>query len=282
VGGNNCVTALEHGIEIQYVQNLIRRRSLLPRSPPFHIENWPWALRIQTFGQFDIRLNNRPLTFGRKSPKKAMQLLKAVIALGGHDVPGERLSDVLWPDADADAAHEAFAVNLHRLRKLVGDDVVILQEGRITLNAHRCWLDTWAFERLLDQAKAAGTTSERITLTEKALSLYHGTFLATDLEEPWALTARERLRAKFIRYIRLVGQHLTDAGQWQKAVDYYLRGIEVDNLAEEFYQGVMRCYIHLNRRAEGMAIYRRLHRTLSIVLGVAPSPASQALYYQLC
>ncbi|HKH21859.1 MAG TPA: bacterial transcriptional activator domain-containing protein, partial [Gammaproteobacteria bacterium] len=276
-----CAEALQANIETEYVQDLIRRRQLVPKKPPFEIANWPWPVKLTTLGQFEINLDDKPVVFSRKAPKKVITLLKAIIAYGGHDVPAGRLTDALWPDEEADAAHEAFAINLHRLRKLIGDDVVLLQEGRITLSAHRCWLDTWAFERLLDQAKAADTASERVALMEKALSLYHGSFLAGDSEEPWALSARERLRAKFIRHAVFVGQCLTDAGKWQEAADYYLRGIEADNLAEEFYQGVMRCYVHLNRHAEGLAIYRRLQRTLSIILGIAPSPASQALYKSL-
>jgi LuxR family maltose regulon positive regulatory protein len=167
------------------------------------------------------------------------------------------------------------------LRKLIGDDVVILHEGRVTLNACCCWIDVWAFEQLLNQAQAAEIVSERIALTEKALSLYHGAFLTGDPEEPWALTARERLRTKFIRHTTSIAEHLSDAGKWKEALNYYLRGIEADNLAEEFYQGAMRCYVQLGRCAEGLAIYRGLQRTLSIILGINPSPASQALYKRL-
>jgi DNA-binding SARP family transcriptional activator len=243
--------------------------------------DWPWPVKLTVLGRFEIKVNDKPVVFSRKAPKKVIALLKVIIAYGGHDVPDCRLTDALWAHEEADAAHEAFAVNLHRLRKLIGDDVVILQEGRVTLDARRCWLDTWAFEHVLNQASATSNVSERVALTEKALTLYHGSFLASDPEEPWALSARERLRAKFIRNTAFVGQYMTDINKWQEAADYYLRGIEVDNLAEEFYQGAMRCYAHLNRRAEGFAIYRRLQRTLSIILGIAPSPASQALYNSL-
>jgi DNA-binding SARP family transcriptional activator len=39
----------------------------------------------------------------------------------------------------------------------------------------------------------------------------------------------------------------------------------------------MRCHLAAGRYAEGMAAYRRLRQTLSVLLGIAPSEPSQAL-----
>jgi DNA-binding SARP family transcriptional activator len=48
-------------------------------------------------------------------------------------------------------------------------------------------------------------------------------------------------------------------------------------LAEEFYQGVMRCHAATGRIAEGIAVYRRLRQTLSVVLGLKPSTRTEKL-----
>lgn len=37
-----------------------------------------------------------------------------IIALGEKDVAEDLLIDVLWPESDGDAAHEAFKVNLSK------------------------------------------------------------------------------------------------------------------------------------------------------------------------
>ncbi|MEK7699811.1 MAG: hypothetical protein AAB332_05350, partial [Planctomycetota bacterium] len=44
-----CVEALEAGIETEYVRNLIRKRDLIPDSPPLGCENWPWPLKRYPF-----------------------------------------------------------------------------------------------------------------------------------------------------------------------------------------------------------------------------------------
>ena len=214
-----------------------------------------------------------------------MALLKAIIAFGGKAVPEARLTEALWPDEEGDAAHQAFTAALHRLRRLLeNDEIIQFHEGRVSLNPHCCWVDAWAFQRLLSQAENAAREGDREAqsrLTEQALDFYVGGFLAADTDEPWAVSLRERLRGMFIRHVAALALYVQEAGRYEDAVAYYLRGIEADPLAEELYQGLMRCYRDTGRRAEGLAIYRRLRQTISVTLGVTPSPASDALYRAL-
>jgi len=276
-----CARALKAGIEVPFVRFLIRKRHLLPESPD--TDHWPWPVRIYTLGRFSIVLDDAPAAFSRKAPKKLLMLLKALIALGGRDVSGQQLSDTLWRDNEGDAAQEAFAAALRRLRKLLGDpEAIDLDEGRLSLDSRRVWVDAWAFERLLSESDAPQRSREGDHESlHKAFSLYHGNFLANDPDSVWAVSMRERLRAKFIRHLAGEAQRLEQLGELDRAAALYSRGIETDPLAEQFYQGLMRCYRQGQRIAEALAVYRRLQQTLSITLGIAPSPASEALRQSL-
>jgi DNA-binding SARP family transcriptional activator len=77
-----------------------------------------------------------------------------------------------------------------------------------------------------------------------------------------------------------LGDHWVRSGKWEKARVCYHRGIDVDNLAEEFYQSLMRCYLADSRKAEALAVYDRLETTLSS-LGVEPSPKTRDLLNSL-
>jgi DNA-binding SARP family transcriptional activator len=57
-----------------------------------------------------------------------------------------------------------------------------------------------------------------------------------------------------------------------------LRGLDVDDLAEELYLGLMQAYRNLGRKAEAIKTYRRYQSVLSTSLGVEPSPEAEALY----
>ena len=63
-----------------------------------------------------------PLAFRGKAQKKPLELLKALVALGGEGVETGRLAAILWPEAAGDAAKVSFDSTLYRLRKLLEQD----------------------------------------------------------------------------------------------------------------------------------------------------------------
>jgi len=280
-----CARALEAGIEVEYVQELIRRRNLVSEKPPFHLDNWPWPLKIYTLGRFELIKDGKPIRFSRKAQQKPLSMLKALIAFGSRNVREDQISDALWPEADGDIAYDSFKTTLHRLRKLVGYEKAIqLHEGRLTLDEKFCWVDIWAFEHLLEEAEAKrneGFIESAIQLTEKAIEIYKGTFLGKESEQPWMVSLHERLRSKFLESVEKLGRYWQESGKWWKALGCYIRGLEIDDLAEEFYQGLMACYLNLGQKAKALSVYNRCKRILSSTLGIEPSPKTVAIYRSL-
>jgi pentatricopeptide repeat protein len=86
---------------------------------------------------------------------------------------------------------------------------------------------------------------------------------------------------KFVNQLQMVASHYENAKQWSDARRLYLRGLEADNLAESFYQGLIRCHMQLGQRAEALSAYRRMRETLSRTLGLLPSTTSAKLYTDL-
>lgn len=283
--------ALAHGIAPDFTRELIRRRQLA--APSTAAEAWPWPLRLRTLGRFTIEVDDLPLTFAGKVPKKPLALLKALIAFGGRSVPQHRLTDALWPDEQADTAGDAFTVALHRLRKLLpgGAEVLQLQEGALSLLPERCWVDAWAFERLAAPATpppgaGAGVDADvdadvDTAPLRRAIDLYAGPFLADDEDTAWLLPARERLRGRFAQAVARCATAASDAGRHEEALACWRRGLEIDDADEAFHQGVMQCALALQRPAEGLAAYQRLQRALALRLGTAPSERSETLRRQL-
>jgi two-component SAPR family response regulator len=269
--------ALEERIETEYVKRLIAKRGLVPERP---VENWPYPIRIHTLGRFRIDKESKPLVFTGKVQKKPLELLKALIALGGEHVAEERITEAMWPDADGDTAHRSFETTLYRLRKLVGEKVIHLQDGQLTLDGRWCWVDAWDFESRFQRIETSGNP-EMVQAMEKALALYRGHFLPADTEADWSVSHRERLRQKFIRLVTLLGAHWEESSAWDKALQCFRRAVETDELVEEFHRNLMRCHIELGQRAEAAAAYHRCRTALQRAFELAPSARTRELYASL-
>jgi ATP/maltotriose-dependent transcriptional regulator MalT/DNA-binding SARP family transcriptional activator len=267
-----CADALRYGIEVDLVQSFIVEYGIAPELPA--PENWPWPVKVRTLGGFELLVKGAPPAFSRKSPRRTLALLAAIVALGGRNVPEERLIDALWPDEEGDAGHSLLASALHRLRELLGDPQAIQQwGGKLSLDPVRCWVDALAFQQLAEQSAPAAL--------DAALALYGGAFLCHEADAPWAVPMRERLRASFVDAATRRGAQLEQARDDQAALACSLRALAADELAEPLYQGVMRCYYGLDRRSEGLTAYQRLRERLSLQLGGRPSTASERLYQSL-
>ena len=271
-----CVKALEEEIEVPYAQEIIRKRRLIPEKPPLHLENWPWPLKIFTLGRFGLLKDGKPIQFSKKTQEKPLSLLKVLIALGGREVNEERIAALLWHEADGDLAQHSFEMTLHRLRTLVGyPDAFQLRDGRLTMGQRYCWVDVWAFERLLGEAdgkREEGLSEKAAELTRKAIEMYRGPFLIGDVEQPLVTSFRERLRSKFVRNVSWLGHYREETNQWERALECYQRGLEVDNLAEELYRHLILCHQRLGQKAEALSAYKRCEKILKNTLGTEPSP----------
>jgi DNA-binding SARP family transcriptional activator len=278
-----CSEALAAGVEVEYVRELIREYEYLPPSPFEPL--WPWPVRVFTLGEFALMRCGQPVEFGRKAPRRVLAVMKYLIAHGGKAVPLRQLADALWPDAEGDAALKSLGVALARLRKLLGrHDALVVNDESVSIDMQRVWIDVRALEHLIAEADPAASEGDGARASEIAarlLSLYRGEFLASDRDEPWALRPRVRVRARFVRCLAQIGARLEASQRWNLAADCYRRGLEADDVAEEFYQGLMRCHRALAQPAQGIAVFERLRQTLSAALGLEPSPATQRLAQEL-
>lgn len=202
-------------------------------------------LKIFTLGRFNIVRDGEPVRFSSKKPQIPLNLLKALIAFGGRQVPAERLCDALWPDSEGHAAAQAMATTLHRLRELLGANTIRRQGSQLTLDPETCWVDCWALERLLNSS-----TQRQPALFSEVMRLYQGPFLNSEGDAGWLIPTRLRLHSKLVRFLAACARTLGEAGRYDDALDVLQRALEIDSTKEEFFRGLIRAYEALNRPAE--------------------------------
>jgi ATP/maltotriose-dependent transcriptional regulator MalT/DNA-binding SARP family transcriptional activator len=280
-----CAEALEAGIAVDYVQSIIQKLGLVPDDRSLYSEQWPRSVKIYAFGRLQVLRDGRPLEFPAKAPRRIIALLRLLVASGRNGVSDERAADLLWPDADGDAALQSLTTSIHRLRQLLGHEKAVQRrDGRVKLNAGLCWVDAHAFEALLEQAaggpKPVPSFEDPNRSIENALLLYKDAFLSESIET-WVVSYRERLRQKYLGALARQGGHYEGQGRFDQAVECYQKGLEIDNLAEELYYRTMKCYTAAGRQAEAVACYMKCKRILFEVLGVEPSPKTENLFRTL-
>jgi DNA-binding SARP family transcriptional activator len=276
--------ALGAEIEADCARAFIAEFGILPESSD--VEQWPWPIRILALGGFALKLDGVPVRSARKAQKKPLELLKLLVSQGGQEVSAAAIAEMLWPEAEGDAALDALEVTLRRLRRLLGrDEAIRLHEGRLELNEGLCWVDTQAFERAHRRAGAVLTDggarvadADLESLAERLLALYPGHFLAGDDENPWLLACRQRLASRIFRDLSAIGQLWEDRGAPGKAELIYRRGVELDAVSELLYRRLMSVQTRRGDRAGALATYRRCRRMLQMTLGVDPSSETEAAH----
>ena len=275
--------ALAHDIDRPFALQIIQRYRL--PAPVQAAPQWPWPIRVRCLGQFALERDGEAEKPARKESRKPLDLLKLLLASSGKAVTVTHLCAQLWPQAQGDAARNSFDNALHRLRKLVGgDQQVQLHAGGLMLDSASCWTDVGELSACLTQmeARVGEPSSEEgaalvQALSDRALALYQGDFLPGDDSLPDVQQARERIRARWTRQLGQAGAYLKACGQQAQAVQIYQRIVEQQPLAEDVYRRLIQSLIAEGRPAEAYEAYRRCRQQLSVLVGLKPSPETDAL-----
>ncbi len=267
-----CVEALALDIEPEYVRDLIEHGRLPPPETTL-VENWPWPVEVLTLGRFLVRVRGTPIRFEGKAQRAPLNLLKALIAHGGCEVPEVKVIDDLWPEAEGDAGEQAMATTLSRLRRLVGQAAIRRQAGHLSLDGSMCWVDCQALQRWLPDALAAPARAS----LERVKRLYLGEFLHGEGDAPWMLPLRERLHVSVVQALCRCGEAALAGGQVELAAEFYELGLSIDDLVETFHAGLMRCHLRAGQPSLALLVYRRCEQTLQRCLGVAPAESTMRL-----
>ena len=92
---------------------------------------------------------------------------------------------------------------------------------------------------------------------------------------------REHLRAQHLTVLARLADHHYGRADYSGALDYASRLLSIDPCREDAHRLAMRCYVSRGERAQAMRQYRLCERVLHAEFGVAPEPATVALYDQI-
>jgi LuxR family transcriptional regulator, maltose regulon positive regulatory protein len=284
-----CVIALRNKIETEYVRDLIIHRNLQFCNPPIDIQEWPWPLRLSTLGEFEIKHRNEEKPADIKRQGRPLQLLKVLLALGSREVPADDIAEILWPHVDSDYSNKSLTINLHRLRRILGnEDIILLRNNCISLNSDFVWLDIWALEYIVNQIKTFKNeskqnynTSELDNYAERLLYIYQGPFLKGDNEKSCFVTSREHYRKNFLIGLEMLADIAEVKKDYSRIITLYESGIDRDPAAELLYHQLIILYRNQNKVKDAIEVYERCRTAMVNTPQEKPSNEIIAIYNSL-
>jgi len=226
-------------------------------------------LEVQLLGFPSLRLDGRVVDL---TLRKGLGLI-AYLADARTPVGRDHMAGLLWPDANADAAHSMLRRTLYKIGVAIADDVIEADRTSLALSSSiDAHVDAHAFEA----ACAAGELNQ-------AVLFYAGDFLqglsikGCEAFEEWAFFRREALRSRLVQTLeRLIERELA-AGDARAAVTAATRLIGLDPLSESAQRHLIKAHLRAGDRAAAKRQYDACTRLLKAELGVDPDARTHAL-----
>lgn len=246
----------------------------------------PWRIRL--LGDLSAFQGEHAVT--RFRTQKTGALLAYLALYGGRAHPRDTLLDVLWPDSDLSAARNSLGVALNSLRRQLEPPstpgtasigaVLIADRATVRLRPEAFRTDVAAFEAARDEAAGAETDTAAIEALARAEGIYSGELLPGFYDD-WVLSERERLADARLQGLRRLTALLTQARDFDRALEYAHRAVQADPLSEEARRLLMRLYASIGRPAAVREQFEELERLLEAEGDGPPSEATRELAVRL-
>lgn len=238
-------------------------------------------LRISVLGSLAAEHQGVPLKFG--GPQQRAVLARLVIARGDA-VPVPELADSLWDVQPPPHATAVLQAHVSRLRRLLEPDraartrvgVITSVGGGYALQVSADAIDAWRFERLVQEAAAAGP-AVAVKRLDTALQLWRGPALGEFGNEPWAAAETSRLsQLRTLAQERLLAARLETCDP-AVLIPEIEALVAAEPFSEERWRLLVLALYRANRQADALAALRRARATLAEELGIDPGPALRSL-----
>ena len=253
-------------------------------------------LSISLFGPLLV-LRNGQLVNGF-AYQKARALLIYLLLEAARPHSRDELIGLLWPELPDTAARTNLRQALADLRKVLGDEeatppYLLVTRDSLQFNPSSAYLlDVTEFTTLLDSCERhPHRRAERCPIClermQRAVAYYHGDLLAGFMVgeaapfEEWLLLKREAFHQRALTALTRLATACERRQQFEPAIQYARRQLELDPWREEAHQQLMRLYASRGQRSAALAQYGVCRTILAQELGVQPAAETTALYTQI-
>jgi YVTN family beta-propeller protein len=230
-------------------------------------------VEFRILGPIEVASNGETLAIGQGKQRAVLALL---LLGAGEVVSSDTLIDELWDGRAPATAQKSLQVYVSRLRKVLGDGIIVTEARGYKLDVAPEAVDLHRFERLVSEAREQLPPVAATTLRD-ALSLWRGGALADVADQPFAQRPIARLEELRLTAIEdrieadlALGRHGQLAAELEGLVQQH-------PYRERLRAQLMLALYRMGRQADALAAYRDARATLADELGLEPGPELRAL-----
>jgi len=184
------------------------------------------------------------------------------------------LMDMFWERMFAQQARQNLRKAIGRLRRVLGDDVLVTNGDLVGLNTEHYESDTMALDRFL--ADSAGVVPDHLAGITTA-ELLSGIDIDGERWTDWLAAERQHRQGKVLRALTRAARACAEAGDARNADRFADSAARINPFAEAPRRIRMKLLAQAGRASEAIQEYRQFAALLSRDLDVEPSPETQDL-----
>lgn len=235
-------------------------------------------LTIVSFGEVRVRHHGRIVSNSDWQTREARDLF--LFLLQSKPLTKEQIALAFWPDISPARLKMRFKINMYRIRRALGQDVILFENDRYRFN--QTIEHDWDRHRIdeLFQALKSAKGDERVGLLIQITDLSKNTYLE-DVDTEWAVPDRLRYQDLYRELlVELAGIYL-NAGRNEDCLETAKRVLKSDPLQEAAHRMIIQAYASLHNPTGMILQYRKYQETLMAELGIQPSSEMNTFFEQL-
>ena len=263
----------------KYDHSLIETRKMIRRHSSVIQFTTP-RISIKALGRTQVKIGEQQVKLAAWKTQSVRDLFFFILQhMDG--VTKEDIGEVFWPEADQQTIRLRFKNSIYRVRHALGTESIALLDEAYRFNRTLDYdYDVENFMQEISSAYSTDDQSMKIQHFKNALALYKGQYLPK-IDYEWALVQRENLHQKFLEIAANLINLLIETKQYQQAIAYSQRAIEIEPCSEAAHRSAMIAYSAMGDKAGMVRQFDKCKKLLLNDLGVTPSPQTENLYRTL-
>lgn len=275
--GYQASCLLQRVAQFEHELPTLRRRMRLQTSA---VSFAPPRLAFRALGHAQVLVDEKAVKGADWQARAARDLLFCLLA-HPKGLTKEAIGIVFWPDSSPARLKVHFKKTLYRLRRALGQDMVLFELGRYVFNRALDYeYDVETFLGKLAQARVAADPAERTAAYRAAMDLYTGPYLP-GMDGEWVELERERLWQAYEQAVLELAKLCLEACDYDAVLGCCQRVLAQDPCLEEAYCLAMHAYAAMGNQAAVARQFERCRQAMQEELDAPLSPQTEALHERL-